>query len=384
MKADDLLFISVGGAAATIARSIAVNSRRDLSQPPMRVLILDTDDAVLQNLTHADGVSVTIFGTKRLFGRGTGGEHIMGASAFRDDAAVLLQQIGAPRLVVVLTCCGGGTSGACASLLQLLRERGIANVVFATEPFPFEGDVRKKNAATVLSSLSVTANALATIPLPSLLPPNADALPAADAFAYVTERLAAGISLFWTLLVHPGYIQFDVENIRQMLEQPGESSLPFTYSDASATGETRAEQIVEQLIESPRFKMNGVNTLANARQVIVGVLAGDDLRLCELEVLMTGIKKALHKQTVVQLGTVNHASFNGKMEVVVMAFPQQGQEGSGRDGGLLPPRKRGGKGTRGKGLSAVKDRFDDVERTIIGGIDYDEPTYLRLNIKLKR
>ena len=144
MKAEDLLLISVGGAAAKIARQIALKSRRDLSQPPMRILILDTDDAVLQTLTHAEGVSATIFGTQRLSGRGTGGDHILGVGAFRDDAAVLMQQIGAPRLVVVLTCCGGGTSGACEPLLRALRDRGIANIVFATEPFAFEGDARKK------------------------------------------------------------------------------------------------------------------------------------------------------------------------------------------------------------------------------------------------
>ena len=47
MKAEDILFISLGGAAASIARRIAQGARRDLTQAPMRVLILDTDDAVL-------------------------------------------------------------------------------------------------------------------------------------------------------------------------------------------------------------------------------------------------------------------------------------------------------------------------------------------------
>ena len=384
MKAEDLLLISVGGAAAKIARQIALKSRRDLSQPPMRILILDTDDAVLQTLTHAEGVSATIFGTQRLSGRGTGGDHILGVGAFRDDAAVLMQQIGAPRLVVVLTCCGGGTSGACEPLLRALRDRGIANIVFATEPFAFEGDARKKTASIIAPILSETANAVTTVPLAAFMPKGSEQWTAEHSFDYVADRLSAGVSLLWTLLVHPGYIQFDVEHFRQMLEREVGGALTFAFADAEATGERRAETIVETLSSSPRFRLRGVDSLANASQVIVGVLAGDDLRLSELNTLMSGLQKVINKQAEVVLGTVNQAVFNGKMEVVVLAFTQQGLEIAPSGDALQPVRRRAGKGAKAKALTAVKDRFDDVERTIIDGVNYDEPTYLRRKIRLKR
>lgn len=386
MKADDLLLISLGGAAASLACRIATQTRRDPSLPPMRVLILDTDDDVLQTLTHphAEGVSVTIFGTQRLAGKGTGGDHVLGMSAFRDDAAGLLQQIGSPRLAVVLTCCGGGTSGACELLLRLLKERGIANIVFATEPLPFEGDDRKRCASVIVPTITEAANAATVVPLASLLADVPETFTAEQAFAYAADRLAAGITLLWTLLVRPGYLQFDVEYFRQILERDGASTLPFTFSDASASGEERAATLVNAITTSPRFKSKGVNCLANARLVVVGVLAGDDLRLSELDVLMSGLRSQLHKQAEVILGTVNHAAFNGKMEVVVLAFTQGGIEIAPGGDALQPVRKRQGKAQRAKTLTAVKDRFDDVERTIIDGVDYDEPTYLRRNIRLKR
>lgn len=384
MKADDLLFISVGGAAASIARRIALQTRRDPAQPPMRVLMLDTDDAVLQDVTHADGVSVTIFGTQRLSGRGTGGDHILGMSAFRDDAATLMQQIGTPRLVILLTCCGGGTSGACEPLLRLLRERGIANIVFATEPFPFEGEARKKTASIILPTITESANAVTTISLSRLLADVSESLTAEQSFEYVAKRLAAGISLLWTLLVYPGYIQFDIEYFRQFLERETFGSLLFTFADATAKGAERAETVLAELIKSPRFKDKGIHYLTNASYVIAGVLAGEDLRLCELDVLMSGLKKTVNKQAELVLGTVNNTSFNGKIEVVLIAFAQSGIEQNPGGDGLQPVRKRSSKVTRGRTLTAVKDRFDDVERTIIDGVNYDEPTYLRRNIRLKR
>ena len=387
MKADEILFISLGGAAASIARRIAAKVRRDPTQPPMRVLVLDTDDAVLQTVTHphTEGVSVTIFGTQRLDGKGTGGDHVLGASAFRDDAATLMQQIGTPRLAVVLTCCGGGTSGACESLLRLLNERGIANVVFATEPLPFEGNDRKRCASVVIPTLMDHANAATIVPLASLTQGAPETATIAESFDYAADRLAAGISLIWTLLVYPGYLQFDAEHFRQILERSASASLSFTFSDATATGEERATELVNQIAESPRFVQNGVKGLANAHTAIVGVLAGDDLRLSELNVLMTGLQRHFNKQTEVILGTVNHPSFNGKIEVVTLAFRSLNGENVASNDALQPlMRKRTTKAGREKTLSAVKNRFDNVEQTIINGINYDEPTYLRRNIRLKR
>ena len=134
MNADDLLLISVGGAAATIARRVAENA-----SAPLRALILDTDDATLQAITPAVGVSTTVFGAKRLAGRGTGGDRNLGASALRDDASQIQAQIGAPRLAVLLVCCGGGTSGAAPLLLEMLRALGVACDIspdgFALEDF---------------------------------------------------------------------------------------------------------------------------------------------------------------------------------------------------------------------------------------------------------
>jgi cell division GTPase FtsZ len=387
MKADELLFISLGGAAASIARHIAAQTRQDPERPPMRVLVLDTDDAVLQTVTHphTEGVSVTIFGTQRLDGKGTGGDHVLGASAFRDDAATLMQQIGSPRLAIILTCCGGGTSGACESLLRFLNERGIANIVFATEPLPFEGDDRKRCATVVIPTLMEHANAASIIPLTSLIPEETAGLTIEQSFNYAANRLAAGISLLWVLLVSPGYLQFDAEHFRQILDQSTSSSLSFTFSDATAIGEERATDLVKQIVGSPRFMQRGVNCLANASTAIVGVLAGEDLRLCELNVLMTGLRSHFNKQTEVILGTVNHPTFSGRMEVVVLAFRSLIGDMTTSNDALQPlARKRSIKGGREKMLSAVKNRFDNVEQTIIDGINYDEPTYLRRNIRLKR
>ena len=380
MGTEDLLLLSLGGAAATVARRVA-----ERATAPLRALILDTDDAVLQTLTPAVGVATSVFGVKRLSGRGTGGDHNLGAGAFRDDAAQILAQIGTPRLVVALACCGGGTSGALPLLLEQLRAQGIATVVFATEPFAFEGEDRRKCARVLLPTLGTRADALARIPLDTLLGADLDC-PAAEAFDRAADRLAAGLGVLWALLAHPGFLAFDAERFRRLVDQDRPTALPFFLADATAEGEDRAERVLEALLASPCLRPDGVDRLANASWLLVGVLAGPDLRLRELGVLMGGLRGACKALREDFLGTTEEPTRQG-LSAVALAFGDATAEGAPPDA-TRPIGGRRGKhahaAARGTGLGAAQNRFSDVEHTLHEGQDLDIPTYQRRGIRLTR
>lgn len=383
MKVEDLLFIAVGGAAATIARQIAEDA-----PAPMRTLILDTDDAVLQTLTPAAGLSATIFGAKRLAGRGTGGDRSLGSGALRDDAALVLSQIGTPRLAIVLTCCGGGTSGALPCLLEMLRNQGVATMTFATEPFAFEGADRRQCATVMLNAIASASDAFARVPLDSLLSEAQLSRPADEAFRAVAQRLAAGITLFGSLLAHPAFIAFDIERFLRLLSGSSGSGLPCTFADITCSGADRAEVALQALLSTPRFRPEGVDRLANATQVLVGVLAGDDLRLCELGTLMEGVREHCREAREVLLGTSRLAPAEGALSVVVIAFSLPGADIAEKpevllsEGGKKASKRKTARST--PQLGVVKDRFNDVEHTIYHGQDLDEPTYRRRGIRLNR
>lgn len=387
MNADDLLLISVGGAAATIARRVAENA-----SAPLRALILDTDDATLQAITPAVGVSTTVFGAKRLAGRGTGGDRNLGASALRDDASQIQAQIGAPRLAVLLVCCGGGTSGAAPLLLEMLRALGVATLVFATTPFAFEGDDRHRCAKIILPTLAAQADAITTVPL-ELLAGGDAALPQAEAFARVADRLGAGLGLLWSLIAHAGFLPLDAERFRRFLTHDVAGGRPFCFAEAVCAGERRADDALARLLAAPRFRPDGVDCLANASQIVVGVLAGPDLRLCELGVLMTGLRAHCVALQEAYLGTANEASREGTLAVVVLAFGQALAEGGGRVEEGVHEARGGGrsrKGAKAKAaaranpLGAARNRFNDVEPTLHGDQNLDTPTYLRRGIRLAR
>ena len=367
METEDLLLISLGGAAASIARRVA-----ERAEAPLRALILDTDDATLQAITPVVGVATSVFGAKRLSGRGTGGAHSLGAGAFRDDAGQILAQVGSPRLAVLLTCCGGGTAGAAPALLEALRAKGVATLAFAVAPFAFEGDDRKR-AANVLLPLIET---------------HADALPAAQAFSRAADRLAAGLGLLWTLVAHPGFLAFDAERFRAFLTHGEAGGLPFCFADVTVSGEGRAEAALAALREDPRFRVGGIDRLANAAQLIVGVLAGPDLRLREIGAVMEGLRAHCRSLKETLLGTADEEAREGTLSVVVLAFGHPVANASEAQPGEaprpLPRRPRGAKPAGTKVLGTAKNRFTDVAPTLYRGQNLDEPTYQRRGIRLTR
>ncbi len=384
MTTDDLLLIAVGGAASGIAVRIA-----EMSNVSMRTLILDTDDTTLQKITPRQGLSTWIFGVKRINGRGTGGDRYLAASALRDDASALQAQIGSPKFAIVLTCCGGGTSGAVPQLLALLRSQGITTMTFATTPFAFEGNDRLRNAQVLVSQLEPETDAFARIPLDSLITAATREQPIECVFDTIAQRLAMGMTLFWTLLVHPAFIAFDADHFRQFLENNQLSGVPFFFADATAEGMERANFVVQECIQSPRLRDGNIDRLASASKVVVGVLAGDDLRLNELTMIMD----AIHAHTPnaeIMLGTSFEILRENTLSLVVMAFglPQstEAPRGGKNTGITLPasPKPKPKGNVQATGLGSTHNPFAAVEPTIINGQNLDTPTYLRRGIRLGR
>ena len=120
----------------------------------------------------------------------------------------------------------------------------------------------------------------------------------------------------------------------------------------------------------------------------VGVLAGPDLRLCELSTLMDGLRAHCQALKETFLGTSVEDSRAGALSVVVLAFGLPVAEAA--QIGAEAPRPlsaKKGRGTRNTGsglLRAAKSRFSDVSPTIVNGQNLDEPTYRRRGIRLAR
>lgn len=361
-QSSTLILVGVGGAGCTIARWVV----RDYGDD-MRFVLVDTDAA-----TGADGSPFVQLGHGRLAGHGAGGDVVAARLAAEDSVAMLDEHIGGVRLAVVVTALGGGTgSGATLEVVKHLASRGIASLVFATTPFSFEGAARHRNSRGMISLISESAGANFIIPLDKLVQGEERM---ESAMRKAVETLSGAISLFWRILETPGYISFDVEKLRRLMENAGRGR----FFAASASGPHRAEELIDALSTAPLL----VEGTSSVRTILCGVLAGEDLRLAEIAKISSGLRIAFGEKATFELATVNdEATFSSRICVVAMLLEspvqdekqQKSKSGAKRRAdriAVLAP-------TQGRG------RFASAEPTIWHGEDLDMPTYLRQNIALE-
>jgi hypothetical protein len=143
--------------------------------------------------------------------------------------------------------------------------------------------------------------------------------------------------------------------------------------------------------------------VAPAESLLVGIIAGDDLLLSEIAVLMNGIRELYPNSSRVEMGTVQDALFNGRIEVVLFAFDNWAKPVAAGYvnvaarldqppvADILPAassvRKIKGKGKVKSKLSfgpTGRGKFQNSEPTIYDGVDLDVPAYIRYGINIEK
>ena len=388
----DLLLMGVGGGGCALVRSIAAKSN-----VAIKALGVDTD-AASNCQSEIDSFDFLLIGGARFSGHGTGGDAVNGRLAVQDDFKNLDSFFEGIRMVVVVTSLGAGTGGGSTpEILKYCHECGITTLCLATQPFEFEGPSRVEAAQRVVALLEESADTLITVPLDDLY-----AQSGSDNLQLFKERvvetLGAGISLMWRMLCMPGYIQLDAERLRSMVVCGKNARLGFAVS---ADELDRASLIVDQL-KSSKLLENPGDGLATAEALLVGIIAGDDLLLSEISVLMKGITKLYKKSSRIEMGTVQDALFHGRIEVVVFAFDSVSKfDGAGFASGvpsldqppvadMLPVSQSVRKCRTNKGSSKLSfgpaglGKFQKSDATIYEGVDLDVPAYVRYGINIER
>ena len=383
-----LLLLGVGGGGCHLAASVLAAYGGG-----MRALGVDTD-ALSNRQASSGGMNCLLLGGARLAGHGTGGDAIKGRLVAQDDMQNLVPHLQGVRTVVLTACLGAGTGGGAApEIIKALHDMGIATICFVTLPFGFEGEARRKAAERVLPMVEENADSMVVIALDDLFE-DADGAVLEDAIQKAENIVAAGITMVWRLVSKPGFIQMDAERLHTMILKGGNAR--FGY--ASAEGANRATHVVTAL-RGCRLLRSG-DALAKSNALLLGILAGHDLRLAEIGEIMSKIRSMCKPECDIEMGTVLDPQFDGRVELVVMTFESWAAatqievrketvplheppvaEDFPIQSGTKRSRSKGSKlsfGATGRG------KFQNVEPTIFNGQDLDIPTFMRRGIQLDR
>ena len=362
-----LLLLGVGSAGAAMLRGVI-----RAYGPDIRALAIDTD----AQAGGSGDIPFLLLGGNRLAGRGTGGQPASARAAFQDTPTILDTSLDGVRTVVIVTALGGGTgSGATGEILKHLHTMGIATLVFATLPFSFEGGERVRTARTAIGPIEQHADVSVFLPLDELVS-TAGTDNMRDSLAHGIDTLALGVTLLWRVLERPGYIQLDAERLRSVLTGCGRAH----FATATAQGPDRADAVLAALSESPLLKRD--DTSPHVRTLLVGILAGDDLRLSEVGTVASGLSAAFGLGAALELGTVNdEATFSGRLTVVALVFDESATTTRKPTPGTVraPTRERAG-----ERALARTDRFRHSDATMWNDEDLDIPTFVRRHLTLDR
>ncbi|RTK94465.1 cell division protein FtsZ [Candidatus Saccharibacteria bacterium] len=296
--------IGVGGAGGA-----AVNRMVDAGVDGVEFIAINTDSQAL----HHSKASVKIhIGKDTTRGLGAGANPSVGEQAALESREEIKKAIEGADMVFVTIGAGGGTgSGAGHVVAEVANELGILTVGFATKPFAFEGEKRRKNAEVAIDKLRGTVDTLIIIPNDRLLQTIDRQTPLLEAFKVADDVLRQGVQGISDLITVHGLINLDFADVKTVMSNAGSALMGI----GRASGENRAIQAAQQAIESPLLEVS----IDGARGVLFNVIGGSNMAMHEINSAAETITAAADPDANIIFGATINPELEDEMIITVVA-----------------------------------------------------------------
>ena len=296
--------IGVGGAGGA-----AINRMVEAGIENVQFIAINTDAQAL----HHSKASIKIhIGKDVTKGLGAGADPAMGELAAQESKDEIRQAIEGADMVFVTIGAGGGTgSGAGHVVAEIAQELGILVVGFATKPFAFEGEKRRKNADIAIEKLRGAVDTLIIIPNDRLLQTIERDTPLMEAFKVADDVLRQGVQGISDLITVHGLINLDFADVKTVMTKAGSALMGI----GRANGENRAVEAAKQAIESPLLEVS----IDGARGILFNVIGGNDLSMHEINTAAETITSAADPDANIIFGATINPDLEGEVIITVVA-----------------------------------------------------------------
>lgn len=300
-----IVVIGVGGAGGN-----AVNNMIDAGLDGVEFVVANTDAQAL-SLSRAD--RRVQMGSGITQGLGAGMRPEIGEQSAEESLDEILQHIDGAHMLFVAAGMGGGTgTGAAPVIARAARDRGILTVGIVTKPFMFEGSRRMKLAEQGIENLYASVDTMITIPNQNLFRVATERTTMADAFQLADEVLYSGVRGVTDLMVVPGLINLDFNDVRTVMDEMGKAMM----GTGEATGDSRAVEAAQKAINNPL--LDDVS-LAGAKGVLINITGGHDLTLFEVHEAAEMIRGEVDEDANIIVGSALDPALDGVVRVSVVA-----------------------------------------------------------------
>ena len=300
-----IVVIGVGGAGGN-----AVNNMIASGLDGVEFVVANTDAQALA-LSRADRRVQMGGGVTQ--GLGAGMRPEIGEESAEDSLTEIMEHLDGCHMLFVAAGMGGGTgTGAAPVIARAARERGILTVGIVTKPFMFEGSRRMKLAEQGIENLYASVDTMITIPNQNLFRVATENTTMSDAFAMADEVLHSGVRGVTDLMVVPGLINLDFNDVRTVMDEMGKAMM----GTGEATGERRAVEAAEAAINNPL--LDDVS-LKGAKGVLINITGGSDLTLYEVDEAASLIREQVDEDANIIVGSALDDDLDGIIRVSVVA-----------------------------------------------------------------
>jgi len=295
----------VGGAGGN-----AVNNMIRSQLQGVEFVVANTD---AQALSLSESNNRIQLGREVTQGLGAGSKPELGASAAEESLDQIEGFLDGIHMCFITAGMGGGTgTGAAPVIARSARERGILTVAVVTKPFMFEGKRRMATAEQGLAELHGVVDILVVIPNQNLFRVANAQTSLLEAFKLADDVLHAGVRSITDLMIMPGLINLDFNDVRTIMEGMGKAMM----GTGEAEGEGRARKAAEAAVSNPL--LDDIS-LMGAKGVLINITGGEDLSLMEVEEAAEFIRNEVDEDAVIILGSTHDTSMTGTMRVAVVA-----------------------------------------------------------------
>ncbi|PID32164.1 cell division protein FtsZ [Candidatus Saccharibacteria bacterium] len=296
--------IGVGGAGGA-----AVNRMVDAGVGNVEFIAVNTD---AQALHYSKAETKIHIGSETTRGLGAGADPKVGQKAAEESMEEIRGAVEGADMVFVTIGAGGGTgSGAGHVVATAAKEAGALVVGFATRPFAFEGEKRRRNAESAIEDLRHAVDTLIIIPNDRLLETIDRQTPLLEAFKVADDVLRQGVQGISDLITVHGLINLDFADVKAVMSNAGSALMGI----GRASGENRAVQAAQQAVESPLLEVS----IDGARGILFNVIGGMSMSMHEINTAAETITTAADPDANIIFGATIDPDLDDELIITVVA-----------------------------------------------------------------
>lgn len=296
--------IGVGGAGGA-----AINRMIEAGVENVEFIVVNAD---AQALHYSKAQTKIHIGQETTRGLGAGADPEVGERAAQESRAEIEKAVAGADMVFITLGAGGGTgSGAGHIVAQAAKEANALVVGFATKPFAFEGEKRRRNADTAVNNLRSAVDTLIVIPNDRLLQTIDRQTPLLEAFKVADDVLRQGVQGISDLITVHGLINLDFADVKAVMTNAGSALMGI----GRASGENRAVQAAQQAAESPLLEVS----IDGARGILFNVIGGTDMSMHEINTAAETITAAADPDANIIFGATINPELEDEIIITVVA-----------------------------------------------------------------